>query len=1260
MTAHVRNTILVVDDMVSNRMYLRNILKEEYDVIEAGNGEQALQQLQFHHGRIAAVLLDLMMPVKNGVETLEDMGKLGYLKEFPVIVVTADDSRRDEARILEMGASDMVYKPYDPVVIKRRIANLVTLFAGRRSLESRADDLSKTLDASNMRMVTTLAAVTEFRSLESGLHTLRIKSFARILLKAVAEHFPEYHISQREIDLISNASVLHDIGKVTIPDNVLNKPGKLTKEEFEIMKTHTTAGSEILLRMKGPRDDAFMQYAYNICRYHHERWDGRGYPDGLKKENIPLCAQVVGICDVYDALTTDRVYKAAFPHDVAVDMILRGECGVFNPKMLSCFVQVLGEFKACARDYADSKVEPMTEELNIPAPLPASTEQDLETERISAAKCRALYQIVNGVIMELDMNAGTYELDYDADGEFAKLRNENKQHDLNEVITSFIKTIVHPEDRVIAAEQLLNMQKDFFEDGLSKQVRNYRVWSPPSNTYIWVEACFLRIYTGKPKEKRAFCIWRRIQPEGIVSAAQTPDEKAHCENQLRKLPGVLLRCHRDKWMTVECGQESLSELVGYSVEELDKQFQNRLMSLVLPEDQEMVYSGLQKAGQYGMVAEVDYRLCHKDGSVVWITDKNRITLESDGEERVYHVLFDNTQPKKELKEARIKLERQQLLLNNASEIFFEWDLQKDEISFTDKFKTAFGYPLKSNHFSKRVEQGQGMVHPEDLPRLREMIKDMAGGASSLEQEMRLIKADGTCLWCRIRMVSQQRDNGNTASILGAITDINADKMVLQNLQYQSERDSLTGLFNRATATKRVEEYLQKAKPTEKAAVLILDIDNFKNVNDTYGHMAGDSVLIACGDSIRHQFRKNDIVSRLGGDEFMVCLLDIPDQKIAQISCEKLLKCFSRDIAPLVPDCGIACSVGVAMYPADGKKFFQLVQNADKALRFAKEHGKNQYAVYSDVDEERTVYQSTRTAIDSNHRDNLSKPGLIEYTLHSLYQSGDLEGTIQKLLKVVGMQTNVSRVYIFENSPNSKYCSNTFEWCNEGIRSVQSSEQHISYESVLKNLEAHYVQSNTFYCRDVSELPHNTRKLMDAYGVKSFVHCALRDDHGEFRGFVGFSDCVVNRLWTKEQLAVLESFAELVSLSLLKKRAQDNVNKWAEGVLQMLNSSEKWIYAVDPKHYIVRFINEQMQELIPELQIGDCCYETIMNRTSPCEQCPIQQMQEGDPTDSILHSERLKKTMSVRTSEMSWDGEDMMLMVCQECRQEAYDAGQDPQ
>lgn len=1251
MAAHIRNTILIADDMVSNRIFLRNILKDDYELIEAANGEMAIQQVQRCRDQIAAVLLDLVMPGKDGIQTLCELRKMGCLDEFPVLVVTADRNVKNEARILELGATDMIHKPYDPVVIKRRISNFIELFSGRKKMENRADDLARAVNMSSMGVISMLATVTEFRSLESGQHTLRIQSFTKILLGAVAELCPQYALTRRDIDLIANAAILHDVGKVMIPDNILHKPGKLTTEEFEVMKSHAMAGGEIVKKMTGMLEDQFVRYAYNICRYHHERWDGKGYPDGLKRDNIPLSAQVVSICDVYDALTTPRVYKKAFSHERAVEMILNGECGVFNPEMLMCFKHVLGQFKDCAREYADSELVPDASDIHMPEPVPSATILHTQTEQMAIAKYYAICRMIDGIVLETDMSTGTYELVYDTSGSFEALRSGGN---LNETLLELLNTVVHPDDKAIATRHLLDFQRDFFESGVRRQAERYRVRSSPEEEYFWVEANHLRVYTKNPNDRRALCVWKRSESDEECRRRQAQEEKVY-RPQLKKLPWVTLRCRQDRWMTIEEGMESLASLLGYQLPEMDEICHGRLSELIVPEDQERVRSFLYKAREQRSCVAVEYRLRHKDGSTIWVTDRNKIVMEGDGREHVYRVLLDNTQTHEELQETRLKLERQQLLLNNASEIFFEWDMLRDELYITDNFQDTFGYSIKGTQFSRQKEKHCRMVHKEDLPQLETLIDSVNSSTSVAEQEIRIMKADGRYLWCRVRLVSQQWENGKTVSVLGAITNINADKLMMQSLKDQTQKDALTGLTNRAAASAWIEKYLRKNDGDSQAAVLVLDIDNFKRVNDTYGHAAGDSVLVACGETIRQQFRSQDIVARLGGDEFLIFLRDVVDKQAAERCCQKLVEHFASDVSTLVPDCQISCSVGIAMYPQDGKQFLQLQKNADKALLYAKQNGKNQYAAFSDIEEGEVIYRSTRTEIESNRETQLSDQGLVAYTMHYLYRSGDPEKTISKVLGMVGREINVSRVYVFENSRDNKYCSNTFEWCNEGIPSVQAQQQKLSYATTMKAWSTRFEESDIYYCRDTATLPEEIRALSETYGEKSFLHCAIRDN-GELSGFVGFSDCMVSRLWTQEQMMVLESFAELLSLFLLKKRAGDDRDKWTENVLHILDHSHEWVYLIDPDTYQLKFVNSTLKKMIPNLELGQRCYEKIMGRKSPCLNCPAQKIREGESGAVELMNDVLKKKVKIQGTKLFWGDEDAALLTCGESGDDSEQKG----
>lgn len=337
-------TILIVDDVEINRIILTEIFNDNYCIIEAGSGAEAIGLINSNPD-IVAVLLDLLMPGVSGLGVLEDMNRTGKIKHIPVFLITAAESDAVLMEGYHLGAVDVIRKPFMAQFLRCRVGNLIELYAHRNALEGIVEEQVAKLQAVNQSMVETLAAIIEFRDCESGEHVKRIGRLTRIMLTEVSSTYPEYYLPKKEIDTIVTASVLHDIGKISIPDQILNKPGRLTAEEFDTMKLHTVKGCEILQGIPDIMDADIYSYSYDICRHHHERWDGKGYPDGLKGDEISIWAQVVAIADVYDALTAERVYKAAYSREKAVDMIYNGECGTFNPKLLEVFRKALRQLE---------------------------------------------------------------------------------------------------------------------------------------------------------------------------------------------------------------------------------------------------------------------------------------------------------------------------------------------------------------------------------------------------------------------------------------------------------------------------------------------------------------------------------------------------------------------------------------------------------------------------------------------------------------------------------------------------------------------------------------------------------------------------------------------------------------------------------------------------------------------------------------------------------------------------------------------------
>ena len=332
--------LLIIDDSQLNRELLAAILGDEYQVLEASNGREGLAKLYENQQEIALVLLDINMPELDGFGVLEELNVNHVMEDIPVIMISSDDSEAVIRKAYELGASDYVNRPFDAQIVYRRVANTVKLYARQRHLVELISRQIRKQEHNVSMMVGVLSQIVEFRNGESGTHVRHIHKFTELLLNHLCELTDRYKLSQEEKEWIPLASAMHDIGKIAVDENILNKPGRLTKEEFEIIKTHSMLGAQMLKRLDIFEEEPLLQVAYEIVRWHHERWDGNGYPDGLKGDAIPISAQIVSLADVYDALTSERCYKKAFSHEKAMQMICDGECGAFNPLLIQCIRDV--------------------------------------------------------------------------------------------------------------------------------------------------------------------------------------------------------------------------------------------------------------------------------------------------------------------------------------------------------------------------------------------------------------------------------------------------------------------------------------------------------------------------------------------------------------------------------------------------------------------------------------------------------------------------------------------------------------------------------------------------------------------------------------------------------------------------------------------------------------------------------------------------------------------------------------------------------
>ena len=349
-----KSTILIVDDSELNRTVLADILGDEYNFIEAENGARAIELLRTHTD-IDLILLDMVMPEMNGFDVLTAMNNNRQIEDIPVVMISAENGIEHIERAYDLGVTDYISRPFDCMVVRRRVVNALILAAKQKRLMRLAAEQIYEKEKISDLMINIFSHIVEFRNGESGPHVLHIRTITEVLLNRLVQKTDRYSLTQEDIQLISSASALHDIGKVSIPDEIINKPGKLTKEEFEIMKSHTTVGADILHDLPFSNEEPLLKTAYEIARWHHERYDGRGYPDGLTGEEIPIAAQVVSVADVYDALTSVRCYKSAYDHETALRMIVNGECGTFTIRCCSsaCSMRRCRSGSVCARRTRD-------------------------------------------------------------------------------------------------------------------------------------------------------------------------------------------------------------------------------------------------------------------------------------------------------------------------------------------------------------------------------------------------------------------------------------------------------------------------------------------------------------------------------------------------------------------------------------------------------------------------------------------------------------------------------------------------------------------------------------------------------------------------------------------------------------------------------------------------------------------------------------------------------------------------------------------
>ncbi len=1239
-----RDTVLISCDTHQGRVALCSVFEKNHNVLQASNIHQAAMLLKQNAHCICGAVIDMTAFEDFGADVLDTVKRIASNPDIPVFLVLLPDHADRYDQMMELGIYDIVTAPFSETLLHRRLQNAVDLNLYRFHVDEYAKEQAAFLQRSNEAIVDTLSSIIEYRSLEDGCHNMRIRRFTELLLREVAHTCPEYDLDEETIQMIASAASLHDIGKIFVPDAILNKPGPLTPQERLEIQKHTTVGHNILESLVGSADAAYLNYACQITRYHHERWDGRGYPDGLKGDQIPLCAQIVGLTDAYDALTSKRVYKEAYPLSESVNMILNGECGAFSPKLLECFKQVAGAFADLALSYRD---EGGVQSEKSPAPRrvrPARPE--LDTMQLVQAKYQAMLHYTGATVLEMDFDQSTYHVVYNPD---PNLLVFNSIISFKDLVQTARENVFVPEDAALLDDTIGNGLETFFADGLRRQHQYFHIRNLSDAQPYLYRVTMLRIDPVDSDRRRLLLVFQNVETPKKTDKDDSLDQD-FLDFAVFGALDTLHSVRRDPYLTLNRCSKDLITLLGYTPAELQTRFNNHMVELIHPMDRERVLTSVDEQLKEGVEFVVEYRALHKNGRYIWALSKGRLFTEHMGHEYLYCLLLDISKSKAAEDALQETLARQEIILAQTRNVIFECDMDGNDLYFSDKWKEMFGYDPVQANLKERIA-GDSHFHPDDAPVAMEMFLALQNGSDYEERDLRIVNADGHYLWCQIRVTVQHDQLGNALKMVGVIVNINEQKRSEQELKNRAEQDALTKLLNKDASKHYIQAFLQSPDCRESSALLVIDLDNFKQVNDQYGHMFGDIIITQAADEIRRLFRTDDIVGRIGGDEFLVLMKNIPSLELLQARLEALIRVFSTTLHDRVPEADLGCSVGVSLYPQHGRTYADLFRQADQALYKAKARGKNGYQIYDASSAAALSPQkraATSTPIDSDRSEAFTIDKLIQYTFQQLYSSGDIEQTISNMLELVGQQMNVSRTYIFENNADNTHCSNTFEWCNNGVSAEIDNLQDLSYTTDIPGYRDNFNEQGIFYCPDIKKLPKEQYDVLEPQQIKSMLQCAITDN-GVFRGFVGFDECKSNRLWTQKQIDALIFFSEILSTFLLKKRAQDETECRAQNLSSVLENQNTWTYVIDPDTYKLLFVNERTKQLSPAIGVGAHCHSCIMGLDQPCPGCPAKQLHHQKHSYRYIYNSVLDLHAHVEGACIKWNGTDAYLITCREAK-----------
>lgn len=737
--------------------------------------------------------------------------------------------------------------------------------------------------------------------------------------------------------------------------------------------------------------------------------------------------------------------------------------------------------------------------------------------------------------------------------------------------------------------------------------------------------------------------WRLLSGQ----AKEADSANSSLEALTANIPGGVSRSLSDERLTVTDISDGYLNLLECGRDEFQQHYQNSFLNTVHPDDRKNVSKRILALTEAGTVLSLEYRIVTANGNCRWVLDRGRRVRGSGGEESFYHLVLDNTEARHNAEALVLSEERYRIVTENADEYLFDWNLSDDSLYFSAAYQRIFG--------DQKLSEA---VHADDREAFKALIDEALSGQEGLHQsDFRMRTLEGDYIWCRVQGNPIVDIDGNVVRVVGIVKDISDQVREREELMMQARIDSLTGLLDKGATQELIKDFLAASSKEKVHAVFICDIDNFKTVNDSFGHLYGDTVLGDLARKLLSTFRGTDIVGRIGGDEFMILMKDIPSMSLIHSKALDIRAAFRQNYDKF----STSGSIGIAVFPQDGTTFEELYQKADTALYDAKKNGKNRYVLYQDIIDPREVLAradgcNVITIPDQPQGQKSYSDNITEYVFKILHTVNEFDEAVKLALSVACRYLDMSRGYIFEYDAERTELGCTFEYCQEGVSSVIA-DYPMRPVDEYPHFCSRFKDSDIFFLSSPDEMEkQKDRDRLRSEGVFNMLQCVFSDKGGR-HGVLGFDDCRNDgRRPTSREIEAISLLADIIGSYIIKERSQQQLAANFRIQEAVIKSLRQWIFVTDSDRTLLYF-NEELKKSFPKAEKGRKCYSVLFGRDAPCEQCPLTEMI-GTERDCLTTRQCFTKvglTATVSATVVSRSGEDEAYSFCAyDIRREAED------